>query len=67
MEKEPIKESNEFSMAELMLMHRALINEHINICLPPLDEESLKVATSASQKIVNLMTEKHDRQRQSNE
>jgi hypothetical protein len=64
--KEPV-ENNEFTMPELMIIHRALINEHIQICFPPLNKRDFEVANSASRKILNLITEKNDRQHKTNE
>ena len=64
-EKEPIK--REFTRAELMAIHRALISEHIYSCLPPIDNESLKTVSSACQKVVNLISTYDDTKHECNE
>ena len=61
------RENNEFTRAELMIIHRALINEHIYSCFPPMDEQSMKTVSSACQKVVNLICEYDDRQCESDE
>ena len=63
--REPI-ESNEFTLEELMLINRALLSEHLYICFPPLDEEALKVSNRVSQKVLNLIAEHYDKQRDTN-
>ena len=64
-EREP--NNNDFTRAELIVMHRALISEHIYSCFPPVDEQSMKTIHSASRKVVNLITKYDDKQYESNE
>lgn len=64
-EREP--NNREFTRAELMMIHRALINENINNLFPPVSERDFEVVASACAKVVKLITEYDDRQYESDE
>jgi hypothetical protein len=64
-EREP--QDRTFTRQELMLIHRALINEHLAVAFPPLTQREYEVAVSASQKIIKLICEYDDRQCEGNE
>ena len=65
--KEPTKEDNEFTLEELSFVHRAIQHEFLEICIPPMNKETFSLASSASRKVLNLMKEQYDKQRNTDE
>lgn len=58
---------NELTLEELSFVHRAIQHEFLEICIPPMSRETFDLASSASRKILNLMKEQYDKQRNTNE
>lgn len=58
---------NELTLKELNFVHRAIQHEFLEICIPPMNKETFDLASSASRKILNLMKEQYDKQRNTNE